>query len=88
MGGERDLEQKWDRAISTCIQYSAIGLAVGGAISIILMKRSPSPVFFSVGVALGKAHSEAEYDFSHSFNPRNYQVVSQKSPSDVNMDQS
>ena len=95
MATSDDLARKWDRAISTTLQYSgedgpaprtpplppphassadptrpAIGLAVGGGASLVLFRRSVAPVAFGLGVALGKAHSEAEHDFTAVFNPR------------------
>ncbi|KAK2744932.1 Mitochondrial inner membrane organizing system component [Myotisia sp. PD_48] len=57
------LNEKWDRAISSLLIRSSVGLGFGVVFSILLFKRRAWPAWVGVGFGAGRAWEEADASF-------------------------
>ncbi|EDN04758.1 DUF543 domain-containing protein [Histoplasma ohiense] len=57
------LNDKWDRAISSMIIRSSLGLSFGVIFSVLLFKRRAWPAFVGLGFGAGRAWEEADASF-------------------------
>ncbi|KUL88641.1 hypothetical protein ZTR_05119 [Talaromyces verruculosus] len=63
------LNEKWDRAISSLIVRSSIGLGFGVVLSVLLFKRRAWPAWVGLGFGAGRAYEEADSAFRHGDSP-------------------
>ncbi|KAK9556461.1 Mitochondrial inner membrane organizing system component, variant 2 [Aspergillus fumigatus] len=54
------LNEKWDRAISSMIIRSSLGLSFGVVFSVLLFKRRAWPAWVGLGFGAGRAWEEAD----------------------------
>ncbi|KAF3398524.1 MICOS complex subunit mic10 [Penicillium rolfsii] len=54
------LNEKWDRAISSMIIKSSLGLSFGVVFSVLLFKRRAWPAWVGLGFGAGRAWEEAD----------------------------
>ncbi|KAM5472318.1 Mitochondrial inner membrane organizing system component [Microsporum audouinii] len=54
------LNEKWDRAISSLLIRSSVGLGFGVVFSILLFKRRAWPAWIGLGFGAGRAWEEAD----------------------------
>ncbi|KAI9729471.1 MAG: Mitochondrial inner membrane organizing system component [Cirrosporium novae-zelandiae] len=54
------LNEKWDRAISSLLIRSSLGLSFGVVFSVLLFKRRAWPVWLGLGFGAGRAWEEAD----------------------------
>jgi inner membrane organizing system protein 1 len=59
------LNEKWDRAISSMIIRSSLGLSFGVVFSVLLFKRRAWPAWVGLGFGAGRAWEEADGMFCH-----------------------
>ncbi|OKL64515.1 MICOS complex subunit mic10 [Talaromyces atroroseus] len=63
------LNEKWDRAISSVIVRSSIGLGFGVVLSVLLFKRRAWPAWVGLGFGAGRAYEEADSGFRRGDSP-------------------
>ncbi|RJE18565.1 DUF543 domain protein [Aspergillus sclerotialis] len=63
------LNEKWDRAISSMIIRSSLGLSFGVVFSVLLFKRRAWPVWLGTGFGAGRAWEEADASFRRGDSP-------------------
>ncbi|KAL1969418.1 hypothetical protein VTN77DRAFT_8856 [Rasamsonia byssochlamydoides] len=63
------LNEKWDRAISSLIIRSSIGLGFGVIFSVLLFKRRAWPAWVGLGFGAGRAWEEADASFRRGDQP-------------------
>ncbi|OKP06494.1 MICOS complex subunit mic10 [Penicillium subrubescens] len=61
------LNEKWDRAISSMIIKSSLGLSFGVVFSVLLFKRRAWPAWVGLGFGAGRAWEEADGMFMSAF---------------------
>ncbi|OJD27931.1 hypothetical protein ACJ73_00659 [Blastomyces percursus] len=59
------LNDKWDRAISSMIIRSSLGLSFGVIFSVLLFKRRAWPAWVGLGFGAGRAWEEADGKFKN-----------------------
>ncbi|KAJ5658569.1 uncharacterized protein N7484_002218 [Penicillium longicatenatum] len=57
------LNEKWDRAISSMIIKSSLGLSFGVVFSVLLFKRRAWPAWVGLGFGAGRAWEESDASF-------------------------
>ncbi|KKK21202.1 DUF543 domain protein [Aspergillus rambellii] len=63
------LNEKWDRAISSMIIRSSLGLSFGVVFSVLLFKRRAWPAWVGLGFGAGRAWEEADSSFRRGDSP-------------------
>ncbi|EAW22543.1 MICOS complex subunit mic10 [Aspergillus lentulus] len=63
------LNEKWDRAISSMIIRSSLGLSFGVVFSVLLFKRRAWPAWVGLGFGAGRAWEEADASFRRGDSP-------------------
>ncbi|EEQ87014.1 Mitochondrial inner membrane organizing system component [Blastomyces dermatitidis] len=63
------LNDKWDRAISSMIIRSSLGLSFGVIFSVLLFKRRAWPAWVGLGFGAGRAWEEADASFRRGDQP-------------------
>ncbi|KAJ5450679.1 uncharacterized protein N7458_007128 [Penicillium daleae] len=63
------LNEKWDRAISSVIIKSSLGLSFGVVFSVLLFKRRAWPAWVGLGFGAGRAWEEADASFRRGDSP-------------------
>ncbi|RHZ59582.1 MICOS complex subunit MIC10 [Aspergillus thermomutatus] len=63
------LNEKWDRAISSMIIRSSLGLSFGIVFSVLLFKRRAWPAWVGLGFGAGRAWEEADASFRRGDSP-------------------
>ncbi|EFR00578.1 DUF543 domain-containing protein [Nannizzia gypsea CBS 118893] len=63
------LNEKWDRAISSLLIRSSVGLGFGVIFSILLFKRRAWPAWIGLGFGAGRAWEEADASFRRGDQP-------------------
>ncbi|KAI2953779.1 hypothetical protein CBS147323_10072 [Aspergillus niger] len=63
------LNEKWDRAISSLIIRSSLGLSFGVVFSVLLFKRRAWPAWVGLGFGAGRAWEEADASFRRGDSP-------------------
>lgn len=63
------LNEKWDRAISSMIIRSSLGLSFGVIFSVLLFKRRAWPAWVGLGFGAGRAWEEADASFRRGDQP-------------------
>ncbi|KAE8147712.1 hypothetical protein BDV25DRAFT_159749 [Aspergillus avenaceus] len=63
------LNEKWDRAISSMIIRSSLGLGFGVVFSVLLFKRRAWPAWVGMGFGAGRAWEEADASFRRGDSP-------------------
>ncbi|KAF7125561.1 hypothetical protein CNMCM5793_001821 [Aspergillus hiratsukae] len=63
------LNEKWDRAISSMIIRSGLGLSFGIVFSVLLFKRRAWPAWVGLGFGAGRAWEEADASFRRGDSP-------------------
>ncbi|KAL4806689.1 hypothetical protein BDV18DRAFT_138033 [Aspergillus unguis] len=63
------LNEKWDRAISSMIIRSGLGLSFGVVFSVLLFKRRAWPAWVGLGFGAGRAWEEADASFRRGDSP-------------------
>ncbi|KAI5305157.1 hypothetical protein KEM56_005143 [Ascosphaera pollenicola] len=63
------LNEKWDRAISSTIIRSSLGLGFGVVFSFLLFKRRQWPAWVGLGFGAGRAWEEADESFRRGDSP-------------------
>ncbi|OQD78452.1 hypothetical protein PENDEC_c001G01785 [Penicillium decumbens] len=63
------LNEKWDRAISSMIIKSSLGLSFGVVFSVLLFKRRAWPAWVGLGFGAGRAWEEADASFRRGDSP-------------------
>ncbi|KAJ5985910.1 Protein of unknown function DUF543 [Penicillium canescens] len=63
------LNEKWDRAISSVIIKSSLGLSFGVVFSVLLFKRRAWPAWIGLGFGAGRAWEEADASFRRGDSP-------------------
>ncbi|KAL1953436.1 hypothetical protein VTO42DRAFT_2814 [Malbranchea cinnamomea] len=63
------LNEKWDRAISSMIIRSTLGLSFGVVFSVLLFKRRAWPAWVGLGFGAGRAWEEADASFRRGDQP-------------------
>ncbi|PWY77507.1 hypothetical protein BO70DRAFT_294416 [Aspergillus heteromorphus CBS 117.55] len=63
------LNEKWDRAISSLIIRSSLGLSFGVVFSVLLFKRRAWPAWVGLGFGAGRAWEEADSSFRRGDSP-------------------
>ncbi|GAB1193560.1 hypothetical protein BDV32DRAFT_116180 [Aspergillus pseudonomiae] len=63
------LNEKWDRAISSMIIRSSLGLGFGVVFSVLLFKRRAWPAWVGLGFGAGRAWEEADSSFRRGDSP-------------------
>lgn len=63
------LNEKWDRAISSMIIRSGLGLSFGIVFSVLLFKRRAWPAWVGLGFGAGRAWEEADASFRRGDKP-------------------
>ncbi|KAB8237412.1 hypothetical protein ETB97_009256 [Aspergillus alliaceus] len=63
------LNEKWDRAISSMIIRSSLGLGFGVVFSVLLFKRRAWPAWVGLGFGAGRAWEEADASFRRGDSP-------------------
>ncbi|KAJ5480223.1 hypothetical protein N7530_005732 [Penicillium desertorum] len=63
------LNEKWDRAISSVIIKSSLGLSFGIVFSVLLFKRRAWPAWVGLGFGAGRAWEEADASFRRGDSP-------------------
>ncbi|KAJ5097134.1 hypothetical protein N7540_008106 [Penicillium herquei] len=63
------LNEKWDRAISSMIIKSSLGLSFGVVFSVLLFKRRAWPAWVGLGFGAGRAWEEADSSFRRGDSP-------------------
>ncbi|CDM28602.1 hypothetical protein DTO013E5_955 [Penicillium roqueforti] len=63
------LNEKWDRAISSVIIKSSLGLSFGVVFSVLLFKRKAWPAWIGLGFGAGRAWEEADASFRRGDSP-------------------
>ncbi|KAK2751549.1 Mitochondrial inner membrane organizing system component [Onygenales sp. PD_40] len=65
------LNDKWDRAISSMLIRSSLGLSFGVIFSVLLFKRRAWPAWVGLGFGAGRAWEEADSSFRRGDLPYN-----------------
>ncbi|GAD98396.1 hypothetical protein ANI_1_874074 [Paecilomyces variotii No. 5] len=73
------LNEKWDRAISSMIIRSSLGLSFGVIFSVLLFKRRAWPAWVGLGFGAGRAWEEADASFRRGDSPVTAALRQQKS---------
>ncbi|EEP79570.1 conserved hypothetical protein [Uncinocarpus reesii 1704] len=73
------LNEKWDRAISSLLIRSGLGLSFGVVFSVLLFKRRAWPAWVGLGFGAGRAWEEADASFRRGDQPWKKQAQQQKS---------
>ncbi|KAN0079367.1 DUF543 domain protein [Elaphomyces granulatus] len=73
------LNEKWDRAISSMIIRSTLGLSFGVIFSVLLFKRRTWPAWVGLGFGAGRAWEEADASFRRGNQPVRDALRSSKS---------
>ncbi|KAJ5091525.1 hypothetical protein NUU61_006395 [Penicillium alfredii] len=63
------LNEKWDRAVSSMIIKSSLGLSFGVVFSVLLFKRRAWPAWVGLGFGAGRAWEEADASFRRGDSP-------------------
>jgi len=63
------LNEKWDRAISSMLIRSSMGLSFGVIFSVLLFKRRAWPAWVGLGFGAGRAWEEADASFRRGDQP-------------------
>ncbi|OJJ49935.1 hypothetical protein ASPZODRAFT_89586 [Penicilliopsis zonata CBS 506.65] len=63
------LNEKWDRAVSSMIIRSGLGVGFGVVFSVLLFKRRTWPVWVGLGFGAGRAWEEADASFRRGDSP-------------------
>ncbi|KAJ5224835.1 uncharacterized protein N7469_008338 [Penicillium citrinum] len=63
------LNEKWDRAISSMIIKSSLGLSFGVVFSVLLFKRRAWPAWVGLGFGAGRAWEESDASFRRGDSP-------------------
>ncbi|KAL4895888.1 hypothetical protein BDV59DRAFT_173345 [Aspergillus ambiguus] len=63
------LNEKWDRAVSSMIIRSGLGLSFGVVFSVLLFKRRAWPAWVGLGFGAGRAWEEADASFRRGDSP-------------------
>ncbi|EAS30450.3 uncharacterized protein CIMG_05929 [Coccidioides immitis RS] len=63
------LNEKWDRAISSLLIRSSLGLSFGVIFSVLLFKRRAWPAWVGLGFGAGRAWEEADASFRRGDQP-------------------
>ncbi|KAJ9194758.1 hypothetical protein DTO166G4_311 [Paecilomyces variotii] len=77
------LNEKWDRAISSMIIKSSLGLSFGVIFSVLLFKRRAWPAWVGLGFGAGRAWEEADASFRRGDTPVTAALRQQKSFGDI-----